>query len=549
MSLRKIVSTCFMFFVFTNCVTFALSETPLSDSYKPVNSFINLTDRYNPIKEDLKLWVERQGNLAEKNVSLGVSMKHLWQSYQSSSSVYSRWLADYGRVWTYDAALGLYSVLIQKDYERAKLAADNFMDLIRAEKKKGYKGLFHFSYNTRGDDFIDPREPQGATQWVLKALYAYMLETGDLSHFDELTTYVIDDILPMQILDPKHPAYGLLRQGYMHKKGLRQGGYNIYEEIDELNVLSHGVNMEHNADFIDFLRLITSVIDKYKNRIHSVGSDFRSELRKRHALCMQGVLRIRKNKHWPTAFDSKGKPNWSRAIDHYSWLSHAFMFVKNNQDIPWESINILYNEFTTTTKTISVFKNRKLTKIKLTKPAKGLFFFTWDFQDSFVEMPQSDRIKLEEMIQPEATAGAIIMLIDFVLTTKDKEKQKFAYDFMVELFEGLAEIHKVYKTIDGYTGGGMPYATETIPDFFGPDPSLAAGVTYQVAISKLSDNYSNFLGVKPPKGFENALTEQVDPNSIPPCYPLPDFSSDKTDKKKISIAYKSSKRYSETTIF
>lgn len=531
MSFKKIFSAYLILFVITNCNANTLSENILPDSYKFGNSFINLTNRYSPIKEDLKLWVEKQGNLAEKNIALGVSMKYLWQSYQSSGSAYSKWLAGYGRVWTYDAALGLYSVLIQKDYERAGLAVDNFMNVIRAEKKKGYKGLFHFSYNTRGDDFIDPREPQGATQWVLKALYAYMLETGDLSHFNELTSYVIKDILPMQILDPKHPAYGLLRQGYMHKKGLRQGGYNIYEEVDELNVLSHGVNMEHNADFIDFLRLITSVVDKYKNRIHSVGSDFRAELKKRHALCMQATLRIRKDKHWPTAFDQNGKPNWSMAIDHYSWLSHAFMDVKNNRDIPWESIKILYNEFTTTTKTITVFKDRKLTKVELTKPAKGLFFFTWDFQDSFVEMPHSDRLKLEEMIQPEATAGAIIMLMDFVLTSKNEERRKFAYDFMVDLFEGLAEIHKVYKTIEGYAGGGMPYATETIPDFFGPDPSLAAGVTYQIAITKLTNNYSNFLGIKAPEGFENALIENIDPQSIPSCYPLPDFSGNKIDKK------------------
>ncbi len=502
------------------------------DSYQPMSKedvehiYSQLAEQYEPIRNDLVAWVKNQSAQAGVNVELGVDMKYLWQSYQTCRSFYSKWLAGYGRVWVYDAALGLYSVLAEKDYYRAQLAVDNFMELIRAEKEKGYRGLLHFSYNTRKDQFIDPREPQGATQWVLKAIYTYMLETGDLRYFSELTGYVRSDILPLQIVDPSHPAFGLLRQGYMHPKGLRQGGYDIYNDVDKINIVSHGVNMEHNADFIDFLRLITLVIDKYSDNIKGENSalkQFRNELQIRHALCMQGAKRIRRNKYWPTAFDPAGEANWSKAIDHYSWLAHTFMGVKESDDITWESINILHDEFTTTIHSLHVLDRREEVEKSLSKPAKGIFFFTSDFIDSFVDMPPSDRFKLEEMVQPEATAGAIIMMLDFALKTDDPRRRTYTVNYLKELLEGLAEIHRAYKETVGYTGGGMPYSTEIIKDFFSPDPSSAAVITYQMALDKLKTGYSHFLGTPLPEGFENALIEKIDLNELPEGLPVPEY--------------------------
>ena len=491
------------------------------DSKAEVNELYgSLFEKYQPVYKDLNVFVSKQGTMAGRSTALDLNMKNLWQSYRESDSIYSRWLAKYGRVWAYDAALALYTSLAEKDYERAKLGVENFIMLIRAEKHKGYRGLLHFSYNTIEDDFIDPREPQGATQWVLKALYAYMLETGDLTYFNELTGYVRNDILPLQILDPQHPAYGLLRQGYMHQNGLSQGGYNIYDDVEQLNVLSHGVTMEHNADYIDFLRLITLVIDTYPEKLQRYTSNFRNELKMRHALCMQGSKNVRKKNYWPTAFGPYGDTNWSMAIDQYTWLAHTFIGVDGNDDIPWKSINIIYNEFTTEIDSITVLRGHNEVVVPLSKKVKGIFFFTWDFFDKFVSMKDSDRFKLEEMIQPEATAGGIIFLMDFIRTTDDQQKREFAVSFMNELLEGLAEIHKVYNQQPSYAGGGMPYATETIKDFFGPDPGLAGAATYQMALNKLFSNYRYFLGVKLPEGFENALSNEVDPQELPESIPV-----------------------------
>ncbi len=487
--------------------------------------------KYMSVSAELKKWIDSQLEGKRKNISVGSDMTNLWESYKKSASFTKRWLADFGRVWVYDAALGLYASLCINDFNTAKMAVDNFMELIRAEKKKGYKGLFHFSYNTRGDDFIDPREPQGATQWALKSMYAYMLQSGDLTHFDELTGYLRNDILPMQILDKNHPAYGFLRAGYMHPEGLSQGGYNIYQEIDSLNSLSHNVTMEHNADYIDLLRLVALVYDKYKDKITSVGDDFRTELRYRHALCMRAALKWNKNSYWPTGFDEQGNPNWSKAVDHYSWLGCTFIGVKNNRDLPWKSIQVLNNEFSTTVKSIKLLFGEKEVAIILPEQAKGSIFFDKSFADQFVDISPAQRSKLAVMIQPEATGGVIVALTDFALRTKSPKRRKFALKYLDELLSGLATIHEAYNKQEGYKGGGMPYATEFIHGYFGPDPSMAASATYFVALNKLYSGYGYFIGVQLPKGFENALIEKFEPAPIVQSIELPDYVREELKNK------------------
>lgn len=497
-----------------------------------VEIFKRLAQKYDTVSVDLKKWIDSQLEGKRANNSVGSDMTNLWESYKKSASYTKMWLADYGRVWVYDAALGLYAALCINDFKTAKLAMDDFINLIRAEKKKGFKGLFHFSYNTRGDDFIDPREPQGATQWALKAMYAYMLQSGDLTYFDELTGYLRNDIFPLQILDKDHPAFGFLRAGYMHPEGLSQGGYNIYYEIDSLNSLSHNVAMEHNADFIDLLRIVTLVYDKYNSRLKSVNINFRDELRFRHALCMQAALRWNKDGYWPTGFDELGNPNWSKAVDHYSWLGGTFMGLGDVQGIAWKSVQILYNEFSTTVDSIKLLYGKKEVSVKLAQPAKGSIFFDKSFADQFVDISQKEREKLAVMIQPEATAGVIVALSDFALHTKNMYHRQFAVKYIDELLHGLATIHRTYNSQDGYKGGGMPYATEFIEGYFGPDPSMAATATYFIALNKLKTGYSYFIGAPLPDGFANALADSVNLYRLPPAIPLPDYVRQNLENKR-----------------
>lgn len=464
------------------------------------------TTKYAEVRKQLKGWIHNQGTLAGSNAQLNVSFGDLWQSYQSTDNYASKYIAGYGRVWIYDAALGVYSALADKDYVRAKKAVGNFMNIIRAEKKKGYRGLFHFSYNTSGDDFIDPREPLGATLWAMKAMYAYMLETGDMTYFNELTTIVRQSVLPLQNTDKSKKNYGFIGAGYAHPEGLRQGGYNIHGDLNALNRINEDVIMEHNADYIDVLRLMALVIDKHHP---AIDGKFRNELASRHSLVMQASFKARSAKHWPTAFDKQGKPNWSKAVDHYTWLATTFMDY--NEDIVWESIQILFNEFTTTTSSFEILVDKTPKRMKLPKSVKGLIFFDKDFVDPYVSLSFDERTKLTKLIQPEATAGAIVVLRNFADKTKDPGRKMFALKFADELADGLAVLHKEYAKV--YPGGGLPYATENISDYFNSTPSMAATATYHIS---LTPDYRYFLGVPIPKGFENALTSTDTAVSAPP---------------------------------
>ena len=515
-------------------LTDALACVDASDEASVAAYYETLWKQYEPIHGELKQWIASMERACGYNEQLGTSFKGLWQSYQICSSKYSKYLAMFARVWPYDASLGLYSVMSEGDYERAEIGIDAFMRILRAEKKKGYCGLYHFSYNTFSDSFIDPREPQGATQWVLKAFYTYMLETGDIRYLDELTGYVREDVLPLQIFDPDHSAYGLLRQGYAHPQGLAQGGYGVYEDIDKLNTVAHMVNIEHNADFIDLLRLMATCYERYHKHLENADKDFIEELRMRHALAMQASKRIRKGSHWPTAFDATGRPNWSRAIDHYTWLSHTFLDVPENGDIPWKSIKILMDEFSVVIDSMTVLFQGESKSIVLPRPAKGIFFFQQDFGDQFVAIPDEERMLLEKMIQPEATAGAICFLQDFIKHSDNAKRKKEAIVYMTELLEGLATVHEIFKEVPGYQGCGMPYATEFVFDYFGPDPSMAATATYQIALKRFQKEYANFLGVPLPKGFEFALKEEVDPKNLDEAIPVPTFGRKDNEKRTLS---------------
>ena len=468
-----------------------------------------LARKYTATADLLDGWLDKQGTRAGSNKQVGTSFRNLWQSYQYTNNYASHYLAGAGRVWPYDSSLGLYAALAEKDYDRASKAVDNFIALMRAEKAKGYRGLYHFSYNTLGDDYIDPKEPMGSTLWVLKALYTYMLETGDMRYYEELTEHVRNDILTLQIINPDHPAYGYIRAGYTHPDGSLQGGSGIYLDIDKLNTVNEQAFSEHLSDFIDLLRIMTHLADNRKPR--SADTAFRNELRDRHALAMQAAKRVRQGVYFPTAFDEVGDPNYSRAVDHYTWLSGSFMDV--DEDLVWESIQVLKKDFTCQINSFTILEGKAPKMVKLPKPIKGLFFFAKDFSDPYVTIPFKDKYKLVNMIQPEATAGAIVVLSDFIRNTDNPTRRKIALDYLRELLDGLATLHQAYAKV--YPGNGMPYATVDIDGYFNSTPAMAATASYYVALQALDGDFPYFLSVPLPNSFSNPLTRNVNPKNLP----------------------------------
>lgn len=487
-------------------------EAAAAESLTIEQRMAQLNTQYNAMLPDLESWIKQQSDavngfgLGNSNAQLGVSFRGLWKSYQSTGNPASHHIAQYDRIWPYDSSLGLYSALAAGDVSRAKQAVESFIKIMRAEKEKEYIGLLHFSYNTYGDSYVSPYEPFGNTLWTLKAMYAYMLKTGDLTYYDELTGYVKQAVLPLQIIDRFHPSYGFIRAGYTHSDGINHNGYGVYDDIAALNTINGSMSLEHNADYIDLLRLMALVSMR-----HSPGAEpeFMQELAKRHALVMQAMKRNRVANHWPTGIDEQGDVNWSRATDHYTW--GAATFIGFDEEIAWESVQLLAREFTTTVESIEVVDGTKRREVPLSKPATGLIFFAKDYQDQYVDFTVEERQYLERMIQPEATAGGIVFLHNFVQSTKDEQRKAFALALMEKYVDGLATIHNAYKEI--YKGGGMPYATKNFA-VFNSTPSMAAGASAFLAGLVLKTGYSYYIGVPAPDSFKDALTATVDTDNL-----------------------------------
>ncbi len=492
-----------------------LKPWDVSVTHKPnITSEARVTaSRYNNIRHELAQWIDRQAHAVRNGYieQLGLPVRGLWTSYEDSPSKWSKYLAYYGRIFTYDTALALYTSIIsdcyKQDFSRSRQAVDVILQLLAREEAVGQIGLLHFSYNTKEDSFIDPRAITGANIWMFKALYAYMLTSGDFSVFEEVTRCVRKYLLPLQVLDDKNPMYGFITAGYAHPKGMDQGGYRIYSNLKALNKRSEIAVMEHNADLIDLLRLINFAVDAYSA---FADDSLRNEIADRHALVMQSVMRIRNAPHWPTLIESGGSVNRSMAVDHYTWLASAFIGL--DESVAWDSIEVLRNKFVVTVDSMEILIGPIPRRLTFARPATGLIFFEKSFYDPYVTISANDRHKLELMIQPEATAGGIIFLYLFSQATSDPDREAEALSLMETLLEGLSIIHESYSS--ACRTRGMPYATENTENYFNSTPSMAAGASYYMALEVLATGYPYFLGVPVPESFSDALIRQVDSTTI-----------------------------------
>ncbi len=486
------------------------------------NDFVYPAQKYNRILPDLEDWIECQELYWESIDDLGVELEGLWSSYKKTSSFDAKYLKRNERMFVYDVAIANYATiikdLISNNFTRSRKAVGKIVELLKAEEEKGGVGLLHFSYNTSADKFIDPYIITGSNLWIFKSIYTYMLLSADLTHFKTITDCVIKYLLPLQVVDPENKdGYGFIQAGYIHTGG-DSYGYGIYNNIETQNVLENAVPlvvMEHNADYIDLLRLIALVMDKYQLMPY-----LRDQLIIRHAMVMQAVLRALNFSpdriHWPAAIRLTGSEriNCSRAIDHYTWLASTFIGLDN--EIPYNSINVLKNEFTTEINSIEIKEMRTIKDcvFKDNKTARGLIFFAPDYDDFFVHIADEDKPKLAQMIQPEATSGAIVFLHRFIDESTNDSRKKEAFEFMSTLTDGLILIYDNYSAIFKNRNMGMPYATKNIHDYFNSMPSMAATASFYIALQALKIDFPYFTGVKLPRDFEYALHMPANNNEL-----------------------------------
>lgn len=503
------------------------------------------------------------GNLpAAKAGFKGFNLNGLSQSYRSDPANPS-WnlnspIAQFGRVWVYDAALGILSDLaaIQRHlaggetasaaqrFALVRSAANALVDLGKDEEALGFAGGWHFSYNTEGDNWIDPRAPMGAVLWGINSLYQYVgfvLTSNDatvsryrseaLTILDWTNKLVKRLVFSMQVMDEKDPRDGLIRN-MVYNSLLDTGlsldavGYRPFE--GDINKRGEHAIFEHNADLVDVFRNaghVNAIAGKLDARFQDAA--FRNQLITRHDRLLKALHeKAWVGDHFVTAMEPDGALNTSVAIDNNTWVAGAFL--PYDEDRVWNALEYVWNEFRAQGRDGEIatrFEQLVLEDVPLAGRAvvqkygkeeiAGVYFFGRDFKDPYVDVPRAERHKLVEMIQPEANEGLRDLLVKMAITTRDPVRRETALKRAELITKTLAILKEVY--------GGLPYATLNVPGLMNTLHGVASNGSASIVTARLHGASTVLIGATPPADFTfSKPTPQTKPAEKPkPEAPAP----------------------------
>ena len=448
------------------------------------------------LKESLE-FLDRQ-KLIEPSVNdqVGFDFQGLRRSFKEDPAhPDSKSVAGFGRIWIYDAALSIYADLKAGRIRSAGYQAGRIMQLAMQEKYKGFHGLWHFSYNTRGDSFVDPRGPTGANCWALNALYSFALARGDATLIAWANREVEEFLFAQQVMEPGDPRYGLIRAGLHNADDLARGeemGYRVYE--GDLNRRYEHVILEHCIDAAGTFRLAHRATRKHLPQ----RGKFMAELVQRHDLLMQGARRcFWQQDHFISALDPRGVPytgtdgSPSVAVDNNTWA--AYVFLPYDLNLARMAACYVEEQFLVRVPPVQV---EDAARSPAPEGMEGLYYFRSTFVDPFVQVPPEYRSKMERLFQPEAAFGFVLFLAAIARQTPDPAEKDRLETRSRELFE-----HTV-RLLSLYGAGGAPYASANIPTIFSTLNSIATASSGVITAEILKGaSADDFIGVLPPKEF------------------------------------------------
>jgi len=432
------------------------------------------------------------------NEQVGFDFQGLRQSYKNDPAhPDSKVLARFGRIWIYDIALSIYADLKAGRIRQAGYQVGRAMQLALQEEERGYRGLWHFSYNTREDSFIDPRGPTGCNAWCLNAIYAFILATGDTSTLRWANRTVKRYLFPQQVMDSQDPRHGLIRAGMYNPRDVVRGndemGYSAYE--GDPNCQYEHVILEHNADVTGTFRLAFKTTQKFLPQEKS----FLYELIHRHDLLMRGMRRaFWQGDHFVSAMDGDGKfyrgtdglP--SVAVDNNTWVAH--IFLPYHHEVASAALRYVRERFLTRTPSAQV---EDISQAE-TPPEglSGVYYFPSTFSDPFVEVSPEDRPKMERALQPEATFGLILFVLDAAAEASDPQEQSSLQKWAQELYGHTVALQFLYGST------GAPYASARVPALYSTLSCVTTAATGAVVAAKMNGAPTgDFIGVTPPAEF------------------------------------------------
>lgn len=432
------------------------------------------------------------------NTQIEFDFQGLRQSYKNDPRhPESRFVAQFSRIWIYDAALNIYADLKAGRFRLAGYQVGRVMQLALQEEARGYEGLWHFSYNTQEDSFIDPRGPAGSNAWCLSAVYAYLLATGETSALEWANRTVQRYLFRLQVMDPAHPLCGLIQAGLYNPDDLElcdNMGYHVYER-NANQPYEHAI-LEHNIDVAGTYRLAFRAIRRFAPH----QAPLLKELIRRHDLLMQGIRRCFWQKdHFVSALNGKGhfflgidgQP--SVAVDNNTWAAHVFL--PYDPELALQSLQYVMNRFVIRTPVAEVqdLPNRVEAEFS---DLEGVYYFPAAFSDPFVQVPLEHRPKLERLFQLEAAFGLVLFLHDLAQTVGDPDLKRRLAARAEELYRRTVTLQRLYGPC------AAPYASANVPAFFSTLDCVTTATTAVVAASVLSGvPNEDFIGVAPPAEF------------------------------------------------
>ncbi len=449
-------------------------------------------------------------------------------------------MAKFGRVWIYDSALGIKAEVGAAQAALADGRRDDalerfnllwrssraLVELGKDEEALGFSGGWHFSYNTDGDSWIDPRAPMGGVLWGINALYdaiGFVLTADDpaiRSHRQEaLELLVWVDMLVkrlvffMQVMDPDDPRDGLIRNMVYNSLidaglSMDDAGYRVYE--GQPNRAGQFVIFEHNADLADVLRNAAKVnaaaalIDaRFQSPKFQKG--FMDELPVRHERLLNALWdKAWVGDHFVTAMEADGTINTSVALDNQTWV--AGVFLPYSEDRVWRALDYAWEEFRTKGRDGRIATRlgdlvledvpaagRRWVQQLADEEIAAVHFFDWNFKDPYVVVPAARRHKLIEMVQPEANEGIRDLLIRVALVTRDPQRREAALRRAELITKTLSMIRKIY--------GGLPYATNYIPDLMSTLQAMAPEASFATVSTRLMGAPVALIGTAAPDHF------------------------------------------------
>ena len=448
------------------------------------------------LKDDLTFLDQQMLMEPSVNEQVGFDFQGLRRSYKEDPNhPDSRLIAAFGRIWIYDVALSIYADLKAGRIRQAGYQSGRVMQLALQEQARGFKGLWHFSYNTRGDLFIDPRGPTGANCWCLNALYAYGLVRGDTGLLSWANRAAQEFLFKQQVLDPADPRHGLICAGLYNADDVKSGdamGYRVYE--GDLNHPYEHVILEHCIDAAGTFRLAYRATQRWMPK----DGAFLKELAHRHDLLMQGIRRsFWQRDHFVSALDPQGRVYTgtdglpSVAVDNNTWA--AYVLLPYDLEIARSAIRYVEEHFRILAPPAHL--EDTLSKAQ-PEGLQGLYYFRSTFVDPFVQVPAQFREKMERMLQPEAAFGLILFLLGAARLVPDSAERAQYEARAHELYAHTRDLQRLYGP------SGAPYASANVPAVFSTLHSVTTSASGVITTAILQGAPADdFIGVLPPKEF------------------------------------------------